>query len=78
MIFDIILSFAILGYAQLNSQEDRICPELFLTVVDIHLFYRQIICIVQSFFVFHVLQFVAPLVNSVMILDMTEDWQPFG
>ena len=44
MIFDLILSFAILGYSQVNAEEEDSCPDTFIYLVDIHIYYKQLMC----------------------------------
>ena len=78
MMIEVLFQFVIIAWSQFDTSTfDVECPISFLRIVDIHLYYKHVICLVQSFFVFYIFQFIAPLLNAVMAIDLADEHQPF-
>ena len=78
MVLDLLQSFFIIGYSQLNFQDDDTCGQIFSNFAVIFLYYWHAICLIQSFFVLHFLYFLAPFINAIFVLDIAEDEEPKG
>lgn len=76
MIIDVVIQIFILGYGQFNVDTMN-CASYFFTIVDVHLYYKHVVCLLQSAFVFYLQDFIAPFINTIMMLDVTDEHQPF-